>query len=429
METSLIKCLLPEEIMNLIFGYLEEKIDIKNCRLVCSSWNSSISSILYKEGIQIALCKRNYQRLQDDLVEFPELKMKVQRMYFISEDENYAGYDIDLNMFMPIINICKNNLKKLHFEQTTGGDNYLLPLIIETVDLPCIEEIVAEELLAFKPLTRKTYLKINYNYRSTITSLEISDFEARYRSDEFYYSDNEEDFARRFVYFSSPPKVYGIRYKEEWDKYPGLLNYVYNFRNLKVLKLLLVGIRDVIDITILTESNLLQLETLHICGDYSILCIANTPSRWSRINSCGFVKELTLHALEISVNTLEYIITNFSNVDMLNLYQKEPLKSYIDSSYGKEETPALIEKLFLYCKGKKYADIFLKYDMTEGETVISRQILRKKGQLIDEIRDFSFFYGYYDSEDSDNFEGNSFALNDSYDDENYYDYYDSNDDY
>ncbi|KAI7867480.1 uncharacterized protein EV154DRAFT_556975 [Mucor mucedo] len=400
MEASLIRRLLPEEIMNLIFVYLEREIDIRNCRLVCLNWNSSIYSIFYKEGIQISLCKRNYQRLQDDIVKFPELKLKIQKLYIISEDEDRTGYNIDLNTFMPIINMC-SNLKRLHFQATTSGDNFLIPLLTETVDLPFIEEIVADELTDLKRLTRETYLMINFKYRNTITSLRISDYD----QDETYwnlknYSDNEGRDPQRSNSVTSRQNTNSVTYERAWDTYPGLLNYVYNFRNLKVLKLLLTGMRDIIDISTLTESNLIQLKTLHICGEDSILFIENTPSHWSRLNSCGSVTELTLRALTISVNTLEYIMTYFDNVDRLNLYQTHPLKNYCNSSYDEKVTPTLIEKLKSYCTGKEDVHVFFKYDTIGGQENFKKQVLIKGGKLIDEIRqpEFDTYWNdYYDS--------------------------------
>ncbi|KAG2202583.1 hypothetical protein INT47_012577 [Mucor saturninus] len=94
-----------------------------------------------------------------------------------------------------------------------------------------------------------------------------------------------------------------------------------------------------------------------------------------------------------SVDTLEYVMTWFTNVDRLNLIQKDPLKNYTNSSYGEEETPALIVKLNSYCMGKEDADIFFKYDAMEGKTNIRKHVLFRGGQLIDEIRQHGV-YGY-----------------------------------
>ncbi|KAI7867479.1 uncharacterized protein EV154DRAFT_488320 [Mucor mucedo] len=394
METSLIKCLLPEEIMSLIFGYLEKEIDIKNCRSVCSNWNSRICSMYYNEGFQISLGEENYQKLEDDLLKFPELKMKIRKMNIICRTlDEYSDYDINLGILIPIIKTC-SNLKKIRFQAPApSNENYLFPLLTETVDLPCIEEIVTDELIDMEFRTRKTYLKINFKYRNTITSLNINDYEGNYSIYRNSYSEDEDKRPQLIDLDVLRPQVYGVRYERRWDEYPGLLNYVYSFRNLKVLKLLLLRIRDVIDITILTESNLLQLETLHICGEYSILYIENTPSHWSRLNSCGSVTELTLRARTISVNTLEYVMTYFTNVDRLNLIQKDLLENYTNSSYSEEETPALIMKLNSYCMGKEDADIFFKYDAMEGETQIRKHVIFRGGQLIDEIRQ----HGYYSS--------------------------------
>ncbi|KAI7867477.1 uncharacterized protein EV154DRAFT_488318 [Mucor mucedo] len=391
METSLINRLLPKEIMHLIVGHLASSVDIKSYRLVCSDWNSTIWSMFYKDGISIFLTKQNYQKLQDDFLKFPESKMKIQKMYIVFDKENsFRDFWIYLNILMPMIAECKN-IRKLHFISEKLEPYHLSPLLIETVDLPCIEEIITHYPVECNPSLRQAYFNINFKYRNTITHLRINNYieNATYSHENCF---TRADMETKACIDSnlSHQKIYDFTYKRKWDYYSGIVDYVNNFRNLKCLSLQLFG-SDIIDITILTETNLPQLETLEIYGMELTLFIENPPSHWSKLNSCASVTDLKLDVREFSVNTLEYFMTWFTNVEKLSIFHNYSMKNYRNSSYGKEETPALIQKLISYCTGIKYVRGFILYNVFEGETKIRRNIFRQNGQWIDEIREPDYY--------------------------------------
>lgn len=375
MDTSLIRCLLPEEIMHLILGYLQDESDIKHCRLVCSNWNSTLCSMYYKGGIHVDIGGNNRcELLKEDLILLPKLATRIQKISI----NDISLIPLKTDSFMSILKMC-THIEKLDFNIEQTGVKYLLILLGRPMPNPSlVKEINVDNINLCSPFIRTIHLLINLIYRNTITSLEISDIKKDENNEmEDMYRSQTKLTSTLSNEINSLADVYGTGYH-------GLISYVSKFPNLKVLKLLPTVNVDVIDLSTFMDPSICRLETLHISGDHLTLIIQDTPNHWPKINSCKSITELDIRVKEINVNTLEYIMHHFTHLEKLSLYPSHHLLDYQNSSFQQTESYLFMAQFTCYCQGIKDTRICLVYEtVSEDGKIVPRQVLSQYGRLID----------------------------------------------
>lgn len=114
MDTSLLNCLLPKEILEVIFGFLVTRKDIRTCYSVCALWRAASSALMEKVGISVELMRReDVQDLLADISRYPDFKSKIKQLNVylaeltLHEERIMKREDIEVE-FGIIVNQCTN---------------------------------------------------------------------------------------------------------------------------------------------------------------------------------------------------------------------------------------------------------------------------------------------------------------------------------
>ncbi|KAI7873342.1 uncharacterized protein EV154DRAFT_487268 [Mucor mucedo] len=364
---------LPKEIMELIIGHLDKDNDIKNCRLVCSNWNSNVYSICFNCGIKVALGSASRcEKLMKDLVEFPQMAAKIRKLCLSYIDED----PIDPDMFVSVLDQC-TYIENLEFRIKNTGPQYLLALFDKTPHISRMKEITVEDVDLCSRSIRRSHLLINFIYRNTITVLELSTVK------------DEEDaqvFPHWQKYISSTDTAHlGLSTTIDFfgDGFHKMTNFASKFPKLKVLKLVPGLLCDEIDLTAIMETNICKLKTLHIFGSHLRLIISAPRSHWPEVNLCNSVTDLDVRTRMICARGLECIMT-FTNLVKLAIHVDFHLTDYRNSSFNDTESHLLINQFTSFCNRIKIVDVHLVYEsFTANHKVITRQIVSQNGRLID----------------------------------------------
>lgn len=165
---------LPIELWTEILDQLDEK-DIKEVYMVCKSWNAVANPYI---RICISLDCGHFEELLEDLTNYPSFATKVAELKVESEDVVDNVY-----IFQDILNLC-SSLLVLKF--AGNWIRYSLQeLCSEKTKLPNIQQIQVMDLLGSSGDMRKFNVLFNYQFRDTITSLDLVDKEYQYSLDKY----------------------------------------------------------------------------------------------------------------------------------------------------------------------------------------------------------------------------------------------------
>ncbi|KAI7873341.1 uncharacterized protein EV154DRAFT_487267 [Mucor mucedo] len=381
MDTSLKWQNFPGEIMELAFGYLEEDSDIKNCRLVCSNWNTAT----FKRGIRVALGSAGRcEKLINDLVVFPQLAAKIRKLYisYINEDP------IDPDMFILVLNKC-TYIEKLRFCINQTGEQYLLALFDETPHISRMKEIAVDNVKSCSTPIRISYMLINFAYRNSITVLEISDVRDATLSGIFagwqtcLMSECREN----------PRLATALNFMAEACH--TLTEFASKFPKLKFLKVQPGLLSDDIDITALMATNNCTLETLHLSSSHCYLHVKKPFHSWPNTNPYNSLTELYISGLGICAETLECIMT-FTNLKKLFIKLIVPSALYEYSRFNRDKTRLLVDRFTSFCNTIKNVEVDMAYEtFAEDNAFAERQLVIKDGRSIDKEykgSDLSLFF-------------------------------------
>lgn len=221
---------LPGEVIKIVFGHIQQNDDIKSCRLVCTSWELIISSIYWKDGVCIPLEENKCKMLKKDIERFPGLATKIRQIKLTCKIFGiFKAEEPCVVSFRSIVIMCPN-LNKIQFPPSEQLFNYMESLDCREVYMPSIQTITILKMEHLSPATRSHHLRVKYDHRSTITSLEIWD----------------------------------LGTSRVLNEHGGSNPFISRFRELKCLKLRSYGKDTTLDLVALINSCTSELETLDI---------------------------------------------------------------------------------------------------------------------------------------------------------------------
>lgn len=262
---------LPTELWEQITSYITDT-DIKESSGVCKRWNTSLAGFRGTSiSIKIYICQ--FDELLEDFKKYPSFILKIDKLTIQSKVTMHE----DTILLRNVLHRCIN-LLVLEFTQKYIH-RFLRMLNSSDTMLPSIQELDIANLTESPPSTRKFYIYINYRFRSTITTLQLT----------------------------------GIESNEALHRYGGLIGYTSRFPSLKNLEISGNCQNDqTLDLNQLLAANL-GLETLNIAyipvkGDLVDLPPSSKViySSLKSLYLCGFSSDITI---------VEYILTRFTNLD------------------------------------------------------------------------------------------------------------------
>ncbi|KAI7873846.1 uncharacterized protein EV154DRAFT_527636 [Mucor mucedo] len=342
--------LFPEEIMIMIFKYFLTQDNFFHYRLVCSLWNSRISSIYLKDGLHIRLYESEMPKLVSDTSNSDRLAETIYRIELLEDakiiDKDYIRGPNHLEYFVKVVTACPN-LVKLTLSMNHSAREYLELLVREQINLPNISEICFRSMFGFFNLDDRTLLvRLNLIYCNQITTL-------------IFYQE-------------------GV----DMEEFGGSYKFISNFRNLKVLEVRSWDRNQKIDIARLMKACTPNLEVLRILAFRSVMNVDSTSDSAINIKQFKSLKNIFFYILSISRNALEFIMVNFKSLDFLRITTPPPsIRDNSNSLYKKGEAEPFFQELILYCKDITNSGISMMYEENqERKTFIipSKRIAKQR---------------------------------------------------
>ncbi|KAI9486558.1 MAG: hypothetical protein EXX96DRAFT_549562 [Benjaminiella poitrasii] len=314
----------PIEIWKEIFGHLD-KSDIKECLLVCRSWNQ-LAHPLLGDSFYLKLHDSYFNILLADLATYPTFGPKVTHITIPFGSTNVGNPET----LRSIINHCPN-LLELRFDNSNPYE-YLKALNCKEANLPCIQAIKLRNHMACSPAVRRFHLWVNYRFRSTIQTIDIMDV--------------DENGAL--------------------ENYGGLVKYVASFPNLNELR----AYCDIIlkeDVNVIHLTDLLtHAKNLKVLRLNHFSKIIDTPDESS---PSTLVTDLELGVLRLDIKAIQYVLANFKNLTQFRLTANS-IES--DRSLGQELSDNAVNELHAFAK--RIDRYYINYDY-KGKHFFEKNIM------------------------------------------------------
>ncbi|CAO3657484.1 unnamed protein product [Mucor hiemalis] len=322
---------LPKEILTEIFKGLTpekhttSKKDLASCLLVCKAWYFAALAF-FEEGIRLVIPDETFNKLYNDLHNFPILASKVSHLKL---DKFTTGKEKPETL-RSIINLC-SNLLVLGFA-TNDVYHYLRVLNCPETEMLKVNKIQVSAMDNASPAVRRFHVWVNYRFRSTITHLEIADVDA-----------------------NGALKNYG-----------GLIKMLEDFPNITHLKAKSVRNGPTINefnvSTLLKTCPLLEHVKLYFIGH---LVFDNDETISTKHD---VVTKLKLNTDVVDITALKYINSRFPNVNKLRLIASEV--THIGATFNATESTKIVTDFKTYARSMKrsfiqclYRDEFIDIDI------------------------------------------------------------------
>lgn len=304
----------PPEVTTRILEYLLTKDNFRNYRLVCSFWNSAITSMYLKDGSYIQLYENELHNLVSDIAEFSTLGEKINYINLldfvkINDNQNVERGPNKFENFVKVVTACPN-LTKITLSTEDLKREYLELLVKGEIQLPSIQEIHVKTKKTLQ--TNILHMKTNLVYCKNITVLN------------FYFEN------------------------VDLDEFGGLYTFISNFPKLKMLTLFFRHEPKRIDLSDFMEACAPSLEILKLMCLRTSFLINKSLDFTEDNTQFKNLKHVSFYVNSISANTLEYVMSNFNNLNRLNIQSMKTMTDFTNSSYKTSELQDVFQKLSSY---------------------------------------------------------------------------------